>query len=106
MRHTNPPRDLQAVVEAVFDIAVFDTTAGRDAVLMLLRRELASSIARLPTTRMDTMSIVTACDRYPGGLAELVEAIRFYANGSIAMTRLDALIGELPPDPGPISGRS
>jgi hypothetical protein len=106
MRHTDPPRDLQAVVAAMLDIAVFDTTAGRDAVLMLLRRELASSIARLPTTRMDTMSIVATCDRYPGGLSELVEAIRFYANGSIAMTRLDTVVAELPPGPGPISGRS
>jgi hypothetical protein len=106
MRQTNPPRDLQAVVEAMLDIAVFHTTEGRDAVLTLLRRDLASSIARLPTARMDTMSIVATCDRYPGGLTELVEAIRFYANGSTAMTHLDEVIGELPPDPGPISRRS
>jgi hypothetical protein len=105
MRQTNPQRDLQPVVEAMLDIAVFETTAGRDAVLMLLRRDLASAINRLPTARMDTMSIVRSCDRYPGGLAELVEAIRFYANGAIAMTRLDAVVGELPPDRGPNSRR-
>jgi effector-associated domain 2 (EAD2)-containing protein len=92
-----PASSLRDVVEAALDIAVLATPAGRDAVLMLLSHELASAIPRLSTTRMDTMSIVSTCARYPGGLAELAEAIRFYADGAIAMTRLDAAIANHSP---------
>jgi hypothetical protein len=42
---------------------------------------------------------VSTCARYPGGLTDLVEAIRFYANGSITMARLDAVVAALPEDP-------
>jgi len=33
------------------------------------------------------------------GVTDLVEAIRFYANGSITMTRLDAVMAALPESP-------
>jgi hypothetical protein len=98
--------NLRDVAEAVLDIAEFETPAGRDAVLMLLRREVSSAVVRMSTARMDAMSIVTTCARYPGGLAELADAIRFYANGSIAMARLDAVIAELPPGSAAAPGRS
>lgn len=89
-----PPAKLRKVVEAALDIAVLETPAGRDAVLMLLRPEMASLVPRMPTARMDTMNIVSTCARYPGGLTELVEAIRFYADGTTAMARLAAVIAE------------
>jgi hypothetical protein len=89
-----PAWRLREVVEAALDVAVLDTPSGRDAVLTLLRPELASAVPRMPTSRMDTMSIVTTCARYPGGLTELAGAIRFYDRGSIAMIRLDAMIAK------------
>jgi hypothetical protein len=93
------PASLRDVVEAVLAVAHFQTPDGRDAVLMLLPREVAAAVRRMSTARMDTMSIVSTCARYPGGLDELIEAIRFYANGSIAMARLDAVVAALPADP-------
>jgi effector-associated domain 2 (EAD2)-containing protein len=89
-----PPSPLRAVVEAALDVDFLATPAGRDAVLMLIRPEVASAVPRMPTARMDTMSIVSTCARYSGGLIELVEAIRFYAAGTFAMARLDAAISE------------
>ncbi len=89
-----PPSPLRKVVEAVLEISVLATRDGRDAVLTLLRPELASAIPRMPTARMDTMSIVSTVARYPGGLTELVEAIAFYADGTIAMRHLNAVLAE------------
>jgi hypothetical protein len=93
-----PPSQLRGVVEAACEIDILTTPAGRDAVLALLRPDLASAIARSPTPRLDVIQIVTTCARYPGGLTELVEAIRVFARGSIAISRLDAAIAELPPE--------
>jgi hypothetical protein len=92
------PLSLRDVVEAVLDIPHFQTPAGRDDVLMLLSRDVSGAVQRMSTTRMDTLSIVSTCARYPGGLTDLVEAIRFYANGSITMARLDAVMAVLPED--------
>jgi hypothetical protein len=87
-----PPAHLREIVEAALKVAIFETSAGRDAVLMLLRPELAAAIPRMPTTKMDTMSIVANCARYPDGLAELIEAVRFYAEGALGMAHLDAIL--------------
>ena len=84
--------DLRDVVEAMLEIEHCQTPAARDAILQLLPREMTGAIPRMLTARMDMMSIVNTCARYPGGLAELVEAIRLFAAGSIAMARLDAVV--------------
>jgi Effector-associated domain 2 len=93
------PLSLRDVVEAVLDIPHCQTPAGRDEVLLLLPRDVSGTVQRMSTARMDTLSIVSTCARYPGGLTDLVEAIRFYANGSITMARLDAVVAALPEDP-------
>jgi len=92
-----PPPNLRVVVEAALNVTFLNTQSGRDAVLMMLRPELAANIPRLSTTRMDLMSIVSTCAHY-GALAELVDAIRFYADETTAMAHLDAvIIRQLPP---------
>lgn len=96
------PANLRDVVEAVLDVAQFQTQDGRDAVLMLLPREVSGAVRRMGTARMDTMSIVSTCARYPSGLDELIQAIRFFADGSIAMTRLDAIVAVLPAEPNEV----
>jgi hypothetical protein len=93
------PVGLRDVVDAVLDIPHFQTPAGRDDVLLLLPRGVSGAVRRMSTARMDTISIVQTCARYPGGLTDLVEAIRFYANGSITMGRLDAVVAALREDP-------
>lgn len=87
--------DLRDLIEAMLEIEHCQTPAARDVILQMLPREMAGAIPRMATARMDMTSIVNTCARYPGGLAELVEAIRFFAAGSIAMTRLDAAVTRL-----------
>jgi hypothetical protein len=96
---STPSSRLREVVEAALEVSFLATQGGRDAVLLLLRPDLASAIPRMPTARMDTMSMVVTCARYPDGLNELVEAIRFYAAGTTAMVRLDTAIAHLSPSP-------
>jgi hypothetical protein len=85
-----PHSDLREVIEAAIGVSVLETPDGREAVLMLLRRELAMSIPRKSTTRMDVISMVSTCAHY-GAIAELVEAIRVQDGGTTAMARLEAV---------------
>lgn len=59
MRYSLTPAVLREIVEAVLEVPILATAAGRDAVLMLLRPELAAAIPRMPTARLDTISIVS-----------------------------------------------
>ncbi len=87
--------ELGKIVDALLGAPGFTTRDGRDLVLAELR--FAASISRLPNDRGDTVSIVRACERYPGGLEALVEAVRVHAAGSAAMEELDALMAARPP---------
>ena len=82
---------LREIVEAALEIPVLATAEGRDGVLAIMRSELTSSIPRLSTARMDTISIFWNCARY-GALGDLIEAIRRCDGGSIAMAHLDAVL--------------
>ena len=82
--------ELGKIVDALLEAPGFTTREGRDLVLGELR--FAASITRLSNDRGDTVSIVRACERYPGGLESLVEAVRLHAAGSSAMDELDALM--------------
>ncbi|WP_158854539.1 effector-associated domain 2-containing protein [Saccharothrix deserti] len=91
---TPPPQSskitaLRAVVEILLRTPGFDTREGRDLVLRDL--PFAASIARMSTDRADVVSIVRTCENYPGGVETLVDAIRFYAEGTTAMAELDRL---------------
>lgn len=83
------------VVEAALRVPILATTEGRDAALLLLRPELATAIRRNPVPRLDVISIVQTCCRYPGGLAELREAIAFLDQGTSALARLDEAISAI-----------
>jgi hypothetical protein len=85
-----PPSDLREVIEAAMHVSVLETSAGRDAVLMLLRPELASSIPRMAATRTDVISIVSTCAHY-GCLRELIDAIHVCDGGTTAMTQLSVV---------------
>ncbi|MFJ6671796.1 hypothetical protein ACIQMJ_11870 [Actinosynnema sp. NPDC091369] len=79
---------LRTGVEILLRTPGFDTRDGRDLVLRDL--PFAGSVPRMPTDRGDVVSIVRTCENYPGGVAALLEAIRFYADGTTAMADLDA----------------
>ncbi|MFE9750294.1 hypothetical protein ACFYOT_35770 [Saccharothrix saharensis] len=79
---------LRAGVEILLRTPGFDTRDGRDLVLRDL--PFAGSVPRMPTDRGDIASIVRTCGNYPGGITALLDAIRFYADGTTAMADLDA----------------
>ncbi|MCE6999256.1 hypothetical protein LZG04_31280 [Saccharothrix sp. S26] len=86
-RGAQQPTALHAGVEILLRTPGFDTREGRDLVLRDL--PFAGSVPRLPTDRGDVVSILRTCENYPGGVAALVEAVRFYADGATAMAELD-----------------
>lgn len=82
-----PTTGLRTGVEILLRTPGFDNREGRDLVLRDL--PFAGSVPRMSTDRADVVSIVRTCENYPGGVAALVEAIRFYADGARAMAELD-----------------
>ncbi|WP_157620791.1 effector-associated domain 2-containing protein [Saccharothrix sp. NRRL B-16348] len=84
--------ELGPVVDVLLRTPGFDTREGRD--LVLREVPFAGAISRHGANRPDTVSIVRTCAHYPGGLAALLEAIRFYAAGSTEMAELDTLLAE------------
>ncbi|GGO92375.1 effector-associated domain 2-containing protein [Wenjunlia tyrosinilytica] len=90
-----PLRALTAFVEALLELPAMTEPAAREQVLGLLRLEVYASVRRHPAARTDTLDIVRTCLRYPGALEELVESVRFFANGSAAIEQVDAAAAEL-----------
>jgi hypothetical protein len=86
---------LDKIVGALLATPGFDTREGRDLVLRQLDSGIWSVIARHPTDRADVMSIVRTCWKYPGALRNLVDTVRFFAAGSIAMGTLETAIAEV-----------
>jgi len=71
---------LGEVVSKLLDLDVMADPISRASVLRHLRKGLAASIPYNPATRPHVVNIVTRCLDYPGGLAELVESVRLYAD--------------------------
>jgi hypothetical protein len=65
----------------------------RDLVVGQLRPEIAWNVARHDSAAFDVMSIVSTCLNYRGGLAELLEVVRFGERGSDAWKNLEAAAG-------------
>lgn len=84
--------ELGPVVEVLLRTPGFDTREGRDLVLRDL--PFAGTVHRHGADRPDTVSIVRTCAHYPGGLAALLSALRFYAAGTTEMAELDTLLAE------------
>jgi hypothetical protein len=84
---------LVPIVEALLSVEEFRDPSGRQEILSLLRGPVYGAIRRHPAARTDAISIVRTCSRYPGGLRELVEAVRFFAPESPATDRLTAVTG-------------
>ncbi len=66
----------------------------RNSVVLNLRDDIRGSISRDSALRIDVLNIVSACDRYPGGLEELVELVRFLEGDSFAVRGLESLLDE------------
>jgi effector-associated domain 2 (EAD2)-containing protein len=86
-----PLTALGELVDVLINMPGFITREDRDLVLQQLDPNVRASIARYPNTRADITSIVRTCRHYDGAWPHLVEAIRFFADGTNEMRELDTL---------------
>ena len=85
-----PPLTAMApLVDALLEIPEFLRPNDREEILSLLRGQVYSAIRRNSAARLDAISVVRTCLRYPGALSELVEAVRFFASDDAAMARVE-----------------
>jgi hypothetical protein len=77
-----PPSALamRELVDRLLDVEVVADPLSRAAIVRRLRKGLATSIRHDAAARVHVVNIVTRCLDFPGGLAELMEAVRLYAD--------------------------
>ncbi|WP_320068910.1 effector-associated domain 2-containing protein [Micromonospora sp. RTGN7] len=77
------------LVDALLEMPEFLRPNDREEILSLLRGQVYGAIRRSNAARLDAISVVRTCLRYPGALSELVEAVRFFAMDDAAMARVE-----------------
>ena len=93
---------LREAVEQLLNLSVMVDALSRASIVRQLRKGLATSIPYDPASRPHVVNIVTRCLDYPGGLAELMDAVELYADSTdpafaqavAATARLAAEIGQ------------
>lgn len=88
---------LRPLISAVLQVPTMADRDTRAAIISTLSPDLRDAIPRNPVPRVEILNLIRTCRNYPGGLRELVSAIRLIEGGSRAMADLDAavlLIGE------------
>jgi Effector-associated domain 2/Caspase domain len=71
---------LREVVNSLLDLDVVADPVRRASVIRQLRKGLATTISYDPSSRPHLVNIITRSLDYPGGLAELMEAVKLYAD--------------------------
>jgi hypothetical protein len=91
------PAALLPAVEALESVTEFRSPAAREEILRLLRGSVHTAIPRQQTARLEAVSVIRTCLRFPGGIEELIEAVRFFAAGDGAADRFEAAARRLRP---------
>jgi len=68
------------LAERLLGLSVVADPVSRANIVRRLRKGLATSIPYDPVSRVYVVNIIMRCLDYPGGLAELMEAVRLYAD--------------------------
>jgi hypothetical protein len=87
--------ELFEVVEMLLAIPIMTTPEGREQVVGSLRPEVAVRIPRRSQAQLDTHSILRTCLDFPGGLGELLTALKAFAGDSEPMRALEETIERL-----------
>jgi hypothetical protein len=85
---TGPVDRTTELTELLLDVSCVADESNRRLLLTLLRPEIAMVVAYHPQSRLHVMEIARTCLRYPGGVAELVQAVQQLEPGSIPVERL------------------
>ncbi len=86
---------LATFVDALLAIPTVRQESGRRLLLDHLRPEMANAVPYFPQTRHHVFSLVRTCMNYPGGLDELLSAVRELEGASIPVRRLDETVTRL-----------
>lgn len=79
------------LVDALLACSAMRDRYSRDAVVNNLRNDIAISITRHNTDRVDVNNIVTRCADFADGIKELLECVRDIEGSSIPMQNVDAV---------------
>lgn len=93
MNLTTPQR--RQLEEALRACSVMQDADKRDLIVSDLREEIRSRIERHGKEIADVSSIVRTCLSFQGGLAELIEAVRYYEGPTDAMKGVDQFMATL-----------
>ncbi|OLT37380.1 hypothetical protein BJF79_29545 [Actinomadura sp. CNU-125] len=92
-----PPGAVFEITNHMCEVPLMATEQGRNQVMGAVRGEISGAVPRHPEARQDVHSIVNTCLDYPGGLHELLTAIKGLAGQSMPVTRLEQTIAQLLP---------
>lgn len=91
--------EAQPLILLLFDrlIAVPTITqeGSRQLVIAQLRPEMANAVPYFAQGRLHLLSLIKTCMNYPGGVEELVSAVRLVEGPSIQGRQLDETVAEL-----------
>jgi hypothetical protein len=87
--------ELFEVVEMLLAVPIMTTPEGREQVVGSLRPEVAVRIPRRSQAHLDTHSILRTCLDFPGGVGELLTALKAFAGDSEPMRVLEETIDRL-----------
>lgn len=102
VRATRPstPAELTILVEALLAVPCVRRTDGRRLLLEIFsRREIADLVPYHAEDRLHVIALVRTCQRFDGGLADLLDAIRMIEPESPQVTALGALVDHWPERP-------
>jgi hypothetical protein len=92
---------LRGAVDQLLNLKVMADPVSRANIVHRLRKGLATSIPYDPTSIPHVVNIVTRCLDYPGGLAELMNAVKLYTDpGDPAVAQAEAALGRLARETG------
>ncbi|MFV2179085.1 effector-associated domain 2-containing protein, partial [Actinomadura sp. LOL_011] len=85
------------VVNQMCKVPLMTTEQGRNQVMGIVRGEISGAVPRHAEARQDVYSIVNTCLDYPGGLRELLMAIKGLAGEPMPVMELERTIARVLP---------
>jgi hypothetical protein len=79
------------IVDILLEIPIMQGMNDREALISLLRPEIANAVPYHSSPRMHVLALVRTCARYEHGLEDLVESVRRLNGVSPAVVRLEAV---------------
>ncbi|HEC85854.1 MAG TPA: serine protease [Thioploca sp.] len=89
------PQQKRQLINALLDCPSMKDNQLRNTVLQELRPEISENMPSRSQSKHHIVKIVDTCLNFSGGLAELIDTIRFFDENTQQMQALDALIRQL-----------